>query len=108
MDRKITETLKDFKGALETLGIRVNRIIVFGSYAKGEAKKHSDIDVIVISHSFKDMNLFERFEILGLALGKAKIMEPIEPLGYTEEEFLAKGEGTFIGDEVKTKGIEIK
>lgn len=107
MDRKITKILRSFKDTLEAMDIRISRIIVFGSYAKGVAEEHSDIDVVVISDSFKNMNLFERLEILGLALGKAKIMEPIEPLGYTEEEFSLKGEGTFIGDEVKTKGIEI-
>jgi len=34
-------------------------------------------------------------------------MEPIEALGYTEEEYNSEGEGTFIGDEVKSKGIEV-
>ena len=34
-------------------------------------------------------------------------MEPVEALGYTEEEFSLKDKGTFIGDEVKAKGIEV-
>jgi hypothetical protein len=53
------------------------------------------------------MNLLRRLETIGLALAKARIMEPIEALGYTEEEFASKGEGTFIGDEVKSKGVEV-
>jgi len=89
------------------LGIRVSRLILFGSYATGETKEGSDIDVAVISDDFKGMNLLQRLETIGLAFAKAKIMEPIEAIGYTEEEFTSKGKGTFIGDEVKSKGIEV-
>jgi len=40
-------------------------------------------------------------------LAKAKIMDPVEVRAYTEEEFESKGEGTFVGDEIKAKGVEI-
>ncbi|MEA2005563.1 MAG: nucleotidyltransferase domain-containing protein [Acidobacteriota bacterium] len=107
MDKKILKTLKIFKNTLEDMKIHVKRIIIFGSYATGKEKKDSDIDVIVISNDFNGMNIFRRLEILGLALARAKIFEPIEAIGYTEEEFTSRGEGTFIGDEVKTKGVQI-
>ena len=108
MDKKVIEILKTFKSALEATGIRVNRMILFGSYVTGEAKEWSDIDVAVISEDFKNMNLLERLETIGLALAKARIMEPVEARGYTEKEFNSKGEGTFVGDEIKTKGVEVK
>ena len=53
------------------------------------------------------MNLLRRFEFIGLALAKAKIMDPVEVRVYTEEEFETKKEGTFVGDEIKAKGIEV-
>jgi predicted nucleotidyltransferase len=108
MDKKIIEVLKECKSALENMGIRVNRMIMFGSYATGKAKEGSDIDIAVISEDFKGMNLLERLETIGLAFAKAKIMEPIEAMGYTEKEFNSKGKGTFVGDEIKTKGVEVK
>ena len=108
MDKAIVDKIRRLKEALELQGIKSNRIILYGSQVSGRAKKHSDIDIVVISDDFKGMNILERLETTGLALAKAKIMEPIEPLGYTEEEFSAKGKGTFIGDEVKTKGVEVK
>ena len=107
MDKKITETLRGFKSALEAEGIKVSRMILFGSYAKRRPRRESDIDVAIISENFKSMNLLRRLETIGLALAKARIMEPIEAIGYTEEEFASKGEGTFIGDEVKSKGVEV-
>ncbi|OGW51892.1 MAG: hypothetical protein A2Y81_06755 [Nitrospirae bacterium RBG_13_43_8] len=107
MAKKITETIERFKQSLEEMGIEVKKIIIFGSYATRRARKHSDIDVVVISDDFKEMNLLKRLETIGLALAKAKIMEPIEALGYTEEEYNSEREGTFIGDEVKSKGVVV-
>lgn len=107
MDKKVTEAIKRLEYALEGLRIKTKKIIIFGSYAKGRARKHSDIDVVVISDDFKEMNLFQRLETIGLALAKAKTMEPIEALGYTEEEYNSEEEGTFIGDEVKSKEVVI-
>jgi predicted nucleotidyltransferase len=107
MDKKITKTLKEFKSALEAMGIRVDQIILFGSYAKGNAKRESDIDVAVISEDFKGMNLLKRLESIGLAFAKARITEPVEAIGYTKKEFALKGKGTFVGDEVKSRGVQV-
>lgn len=41
--------LKEFKQELKSLyGERLNDIILYGSYARGEATKESDIDVMII------------------------------------------------------------
>jgi predicted nucleotidyltransferase len=107
MDKKITEILEKFKSALQAQGINVSRFVLFGSCALGKATETSDIDVAVVSENFKDINLLKRLELIGQALAKARIFEPIEALGYTEEEFASKGQGTFIGDEIKSKGIQV-
>ncbi len=107
MDKRLHKIIRDVKFAFETVGIHINKIILFGSYAKGTANKYSDIDIAVISNDFKDMNLLRRFEFIGLALAKAKIMDPVEVRVYTEEEFETKREGTFVCDEIKAKGIEV-
>ena len=60
------------------------KIILYGSYKDGNPREDSDIDLIVISENFKEMDLRERLEILGLAA--SKIFEPIEALCYTEEK----------------------
>jgi hypothetical protein len=107
MDKAVFEAIEEFKRALEYQGIRVKKIILYGSQATGKAGEHSDIDIVVISDDFEGINLLERLEILGVAMARARIFKPIEPLGYTEEEFDAKGRGTFVGDEVKEMGIEV-
>lgn len=105
MDQEVFSIIEKYKDALSKSGIRAKKVILFGSHSYGRAKEYSDIDLVVISDDFKEMNLIERLEILGRAT--AKIMEPIEALGYTEEEFGSKEEGSFIADKVKAKGIEI-
>jgi len=107
MDKELHRVIEDVKLALEARGIHISKIVLFGSHAQGRANDHSDIDIAVISDDFKDMNLLERLEFIGTALAKAKIMDPVEVRVYTEEEFDLKGKGTFVGDEIKAKGVKI-
>ena len=74
----------DFVRALEVQGIRVERIFLFGSHARGEASEDSDVDVIVVSRDFSGMSARQRWEVLGRAV--ASIMEPVEPIACTPEE----------------------
>ncbi len=107
MDEKLLLVIKRVKAALEDQGIRVEKIILFGSRAKGTAKPHSDIDLAVVSRDFQGMNLLERLETIGTAMAKAKIWEPIEIKPYTPEEIASQGKGTFVGDEIKPVGINV-
>ena len=91
--REIEEIIKKYKEVLIKLGINSQRVILHGSYARGNPREDSDIDLIIISEDFKNMNLRERLETLGLAAGK--ILEPIEAVGYTEEE-IKDTKGTFL------------
>ena len=106
MDKEINLIINKYKQKLEALGVKVEKIILYGSYVSGKAREDSDIDLVVVSNDFKDMDLWERLCLLGRA--RIGIKKPMEILGLTEEEFAAENSGTFIGDEVKTTGVEIK
>ena len=58
--------------------------MLFGSYARGDARSESDIDLIVVSPDFRRMPAPKRWKILGKAA--AKLMEPIEALAYSPDE----------------------
>jgi predicted nucleotidyltransferase len=45
-------------------GIRVEKVVVFGSYGRGTATEKSDIDLAFISADFERFNLLERQKIL--------------------------------------------
>ncbi|MBU4047277.1 nucleotidyltransferase domain-containing protein [bacterium] len=91
--RDVKRIIERYKQELRNLNINSKKIILYGSYAKGNPREDSDIDLIVISDDFEDMNLRERLEILGVAAGR--VFEPIEALGYTPKEIKQKKE-TFL------------
>ena len=107
MDKELSQIIEDVRFALETEGLHITKIILFGSHAKGTTNEYSDIDIAVVSNDFKGMNLLERLEFVGMALANAKVMEPVEVRAYTEKEFKAKKAGSFVGDEIKAKGVEV-
>lgn len=76
--------VSEFARALIKQGIRVEKIVLFGSQAKGNARVDSDIDVLVVSPDFAFMPLYRRYEVLGKAL--AAVKKPIEALPCTPEE----------------------
>lgn len=55
MDKKIEPILKEIKIGLEKIyGERLKWAFLYGSYARGEAEKGSDIDVAVVLDNFDD------------------------------------------------------
>jgi len=51
--------LVEFKGKVNK-DFPVERMILFGSAATGKAARNSDIDLIIVSKKFKDMNFIKR------------------------------------------------
>lgn len=82
-DKWIEKFIKDaVPKIIEELGSA--KIIIFGSRVKGNAKDESDIDVIIISHYFKNIPFLKRMpELLKLV----RFDKHIDFLCYTEEEF---------------------
>lgn len=80
----IQAIIVQFADALKKQGIHIDKIILFGSQARGDAREDSDIDLLVVSSDFAQMPLYRRYEVLGKAL--ARVMQPIEPLACTPEE----------------------
>jgi predicted nucleotidyltransferase len=91
--RSALNSLHNFRLALESKGIRIHKLILFGSYAQGKAKEGSDIDVLVISDDFSGKNYWERIDILADAI--YEVFEPIEAVALTMEEW-KKGESVIV------------
>ena len=89
MDKKsVLEIIDRFKADIENKSIKINKIILFGSYAKGNYRGDSDIDVIVISDDFAPMNYWERIDLLSEII--YDIFEPIEAHSFTRGEWERK------------------
>ena len=101
---KIKKIISDYIVELSKLGIRVQKVILYGSYAKGKIRKDSDIDLIVVSGDFKKKILRERLEILGIAA--VRLMKPIEAYGVTSDEIKVPQTASFL-EEALSSGVVV-
>jgi predicted nucleotidyltransferase len=70
------------------MGIRCERMLLFGSQASGTAHEGSDIDLFVISPDWAPYSERERLEMLGIAA--VRLLEPIQARGATPEELATR------------------
>ncbi len=103
-DKEIRRIIALFADALTMKGIKVEKIILYGSYSSGEVHKDSDVDIAVVSSDFGRDKYEERKFLLQLAW---KIDPRLEPVPISEESFI---NDTWIPliYEIRQRGIEIK
>ncbi len=87
------------------MGIRVERVLLYGSFASGEAREGSDIDLIVISDNWTKYNHRERLELLGIAA--ARILEPVQAQGFTQKEITQRQIMPFWEQVMKEQAIAV-
>jgi predicted nucleotidyltransferase len=59
--REIVGFIKEF---LKPRPVAINKIILFGSYAKESFSKESDVDIAIVSKDFEKKDVFQRAEML--------------------------------------------
>ena len=86
MDKKtVNGKLNQFRQILQSKGIHVSKLILYGSYAQGNAREDSDIDVVVVSNDFSGKGYWDRINILSDVI--YELFEPIEAVAMTEKEW---------------------
>lgn len=87
---------------------KINKIVLFGSYAWGKPGERSDIDIAVISESFKEMSDIERIMYLTNCVRKLKISSSIgiDVIGFTPKEF-REAEYFDLTGEIREKGLVV-
>ena len=91
-----------FRKLLEEEGTPVEKLILFGSYARGKANKESDIDLCIISSKFgKDTT----DELQFLLKKTRRIDTRIEPIPVSPQEYRNHDSPLII--EIRKFGIEI-
>jgi predicted nucleotidyltransferase len=79
----------ELKQLLEDRGIKVDKIVVFGSTARGDKREDSDIDIIIVSRNFRNKSIFERVELtsgIGRKLVKT-FKKPFDLMFYSDLEW---------------------
>ncbi len=91
---------------LEKLAKRLNvrKAVLFGSHARGEARKDSDIDLIVVSKDFESMPFLTRLEMLSLEWDFGKAADII---GYTPKEYRELAARSTVVHQAQKEGIQL-
>ncbi len=98
-DKKVKYFVKIIKNKFN-----IDRIIFFGSRAKGTYKKNSDYDFILVSEDFKGIGFTDRISKI---YPHWKYYDSIEPLCYTPDEFDKMKKQVSIVREAVKEGIEV-
>ena len=97
----IINLIKEYILRLKENNISVEKVLLFGSNIKGTSREDSDIDIAVISSSFKGDRYSDRRLIIPLRRG---IDSRIDPIPFTPEDY---AEGGILIYEIKSTGQEI-
>ena len=103
MDKETAEISKRFAEKLKK-EINPEKILLFGSRARGDNFKTSDFDFIIVSEKFNGVHFLDRMS------GIYKYWDNdylIEPLCYTSKEFEMKKKQIGIVKKAVEEGIEI-
>ncbi len=100
---KILDQVKTYAHILTGAGIPYEKMIIFGSQAKGTAKPWSDIDLCVVSKSFNDEN--EDYLVKLMNLRGADTLD-IEPHPFTPGDLAEKWDP--LAHEIRKTGIVVK
>ncbi len=95
--------LQQFKKVLSKK-IKVQQMILYGSRARGDYLKYSDVDVIVVSGAFKTIPFLERIYQTSKSW---KWDLPLEVFCYTPEEFETKQKESGYMKMILKEGITI-
>lgn len=104
VEEKVEQIIHRFVEILVKKGIRIDQVILYGSYASGNMKRYSDIDLAIISPDFGK----DKFEESKLLLQTAWRIDPrLQPVPISSESFNEKNWVPLI-HQIKASGIEVK
>ena len=104
VDPKVRDIILRFIEALNKKGVHVERALLFGSYASGNARAGSDLDVAIVSPDFGK----DRFEEGKMLFQVAWRIDPrIEPVPISSKSFENDTWVPLIY-EIRQKGIEVE
>lgn len=98
----VRKTIDEYIANLKRDHLPIERVVLFGSYAKNKQRPDSDVDICVVSPVFTD-----RFEAIRYLLSRkpANRKYVIEAIGMTKEDL---AERTTLSHEIRDTGVDIQ
>ena len=85
VDEAIVKSVKNFLRVVQQNGVPVSFGVLYGSYARGEARQWSDIDVLVVSPAYDKLKTLN--DTSNLWRIAARTDSRIEPIAVGEKQF---------------------
>jgi len=98
----ITVLIKNYIKLVKEDNIKIEKVILYGSYAKGTYNEHSDIDLAIISPDFKKSECIKNMSKLLLKANKLKA--DIQSMPFSIDEY---NDPIGIMEEILNTGIEL-
>ena len=86
--------------ALLSKAVRVQAIVLYGSYVNGSPDEWSDIDIAVISPDFEGVPMWERQRTISHATVDRD--SSLSPIGYPPSEYRNPGRHSFLREIIRT------
>lgn len=103
MDKiKNTKTVKTFVSRVRKT-LSPSRVVLFGSYGTASFNEYSDIDIVVVSDKFKNVDPYERFSKLHAMV--SDLSPEIQAFGVTPDEWSKTHIPTLL--DAKNKGTDL-
>ena len=102
-EKEVNKIIKKYVTLLRDSGISIERVFLYGSYARGEATYDSDIDIMLISNSINSGNPDFKARIWELT---RKVDTRIEPYIVSSRRFISDDVSPLL-QIVKKEGKEI-
>ncbi|MBF0559941.1 MAG: nucleotidyltransferase domain-containing protein [Nitrospirae bacterium] len=99
--KNIKELVKKYKSVVNSSGIKIRAIYLYGSYARNLETEDSDIDVAIISDDFSGNRWQDGLRVSRL---RRKIDLNIEPVTFRSQDFIEEDP---LVAEIKRHGIRI-
>jgi uncharacterized protein len=96
---EIDDAVRDFVHALYA-HVRVEYIVLYGSYVNGKPDEWSDFDIAVISPDFEGMELWQRQDII--AVFGLRHDTRLSPIGFPLSEYHNPGRHSFLREIIRT------
>ncbi len=96
--------VRQFVDAIQSRGISLSHVILFGSYARNEQHDYSDVDIALVSDDFEGLPILDVEPFRDIKIQSPYVM--LELHTYNTADF-ESGDNGFIDAEIKGKGIVI-
>lgn len=104
MDRDSIAVAKSFAGRVKSSEVKPDKMLLFGSRARGDAFVQSDYDFLVVSDFFDKKPFWERMDVL---YDYWEEPQDLEAACYTRAEFARKVREPGIVSQAVMEGVEV-